>query len=47
MNANRFITFFIDMLRQNAIRSYKEPFAAFKLAPDIKKNTIYFLSYSP
>ena len=37
------------MLRQNAINFYKGQYATFKLAPDIKKNTIYIYlsSYSP
>ena len=47
MNATSFKTFFIDMLRQNDKRFYKKIYAAFKLEPDIKKNTIYLSSYSP
>ena len=47
MNANNFITFFIDMLKHNAMRFQKELFDPFKMAPDIKENTIDFSSYSP
>ena len=35
------------MLQQNGKRFYKGLYVAFKLAPDIKKNTVYLLSYSP
>ena len=35
------------MLRQNGIRFYKGLYVTFKLAPDLKKNTIYVSSYSP
>ena len=35
------------MLRQNGIRFYKGLYVTFKLAPDLKKNTVYILSYSP
>ena len=35
------------MLRQNGNRFYKGLCVIFKLAPDLKKNTIYLLSYSP
>ena len=45
MNASRFITFFTKMLRQNAIPFWKELFVAFKMALNIKKNSIYFSSY--
>ena len=47
MNASSFITFLTFMLRQNSNRFYKVLNATFKLAPDLKKNTIYLLSYSP
>ena len=47
MNASSFITFFIYMLRQNGKRFYKGLYVTFKLAPDLKKNTVYLLSYSP
>ena len=47
MNASSFITFFTYMLQQNGKRFYKELYVTFKLAPDIKKNTIYLSSYSP
>ena len=35
------------MLRQNGNRFYKGLYVTFKLAPYLKKNTIYLLSYSP
>ena len=35
------------MLRQNGKRFYKGLYVTFKLAPDLKKNTVYLLSYSP
>ena len=35
------------MLRQNGKRFYKGLFATFKLAPDLKKNTVYLSIYSP
>ena len=47
MNASSFITFVTYMLRQNGIRFYKGLDVTFKLAPDLKKNTIYLSSYSP
>ena len=47
MNASSFITFVTYMLRQNGIRFYKELYVTFKLAPDLKKNTVYLSSYSP
>ena len=47
MNASSFITFFTYMLRQNGIRFYKRLYVTFKLAPYLKKNTIYLSSYSP
>ena len=47
MNASSFITFFTYMLRKNGIQFYKGLYFTFKLAPDIKKNTLYILSYSP
>ena len=45
MNASSFITFFTYMLRQNSIPIWKELFVAFKMAPNIKKNSLYFSSY--
>ena len=45
MNASSFITFFIYMLRQNVIPFWKELFVAFKMAPNIKKHSLYFSSY--
>ena len=47
MNASSFITFLTYMLRQNVIRFYKGLYVAFKLATDLKKNTVYLSSYSP
>ena len=47
MNASSFITFFTYMLRQNGKRFYKGLYVTFKLAPDLKKNTLYLSSYSP
>ena len=47
MNASGFITFFTYMLRQNGKRFYKGLYVAFKVAPDLKKNTVYLSSYSP
>ena len=38
MNASSFVTFFTYMLRQNVIPFWKEIFAAFKIAPNIKKH---------
>ena len=46
-NASSFITFGTYVLRQNGIRFYKGLFITFKLAPDLKKNTVYLSSYSP
>ena len=46
MNASSFITFFTYMLQQNGKRFYKGLYVTFKLAPDLKKNTIYLSSYS-
>ena len=47
MNASSFITFFTYMLRQNAIPFWKELFVAFKMIPNIKKHSLYFMSYRP
>ena len=47
MNASSFITFVTFMLQQNGIRFYKGLHVTFKLAPDLKKNTVYLSSYSP
>ena len=47
MNASSFITFVTYMLRQNGIRFYRGLYVTFKLAPDLKKNTVNLLSYSP
>ena len=47
MNASGFITFFTYMLQQNDKRYYEGLYVTFKLAPGIKKNTVYLSSYSP
>ena len=47
MNASSFITFFTYMLQQNGKRFYKGLYVTFNLASELKKNTIYLLSYSP
>ena len=47
MNASNFITFDTYMLRPNGIRVYKGQYVTFKLAPNLKKNTVYLSSYSP
>ena len=41
MNASSFITFFTYMLQQNDKRFYKGLYVTFKLAPDLKNNTVY------
>ena len=35
------------MLQQIGKRFYKELYVTFKLAPDLKKNTVHLSSYSP
>ena len=47
MNASSFITFFTFMLKQNGKRFCNGLYVTFKLAPDLKKNTVYLSSYSP
>ena len=47
MNASSFITFFTYMLQQNGKHFYKGLYVTFKLAPDLKKDTVYLPSYSP
>ena len=47
MNASSFITFVTHMLRQNVIRFYKGLYVTFKLAPDLKQNTVYLSSCRP
>ena len=47
INASSFITFVTYMLRQNGIRFYKGLYVTFKLAPDLKKNTVYVSSDGP
>ena len=46
MNASSPITFLTYMLRQNGKRFYKGLYVTFKLAPDLKKNTVFLSSYS-
>ena len=46
MNASSFITFFTYMLQQNGKRFYKGLYVTFKLAPDLKKTSVYLSSYS-
>ena len=46
MNASGFITFFRYMLQQNGKLFYKGLYVTFKLAPDLKKYTVYLSSYS-
>ena len=46
MNASSFITFFTYMLRQNGKRFHKGLYVTFKLAPDLKNNTVYLSGYS-
>ena len=48
MNASTcsFITFVTYMLRRDGIRFYKGLYVTFKLAPDLKKNTVYLSSNS-
>ena len=45
MNASGFITFFTYILQQNVLPFWKELFVAFKMAPNIKKHSLYFSSY--
>ena len=47
MNACSIITLFTYMLQQNGKRFYKGLYVIFKLAPGLKKNTVYLSSYSP
>ena len=47
MNASSLITFFTYMLRQNSERFYKGLYVTLKLAPDLKKNTVYLSIYNP
>ena len=47
MNASSFVTFFTYMLRQNGKRFCKGLYVAFKLTPDLKKNTVYYPRYIP
>ena len=46
MNASGLITFFTYMLRQNGKRFYKGLYVTFKVAPDLKENTVNLSSYS-
>ena len=45
VNASSFMTFFTYVLRQNVIPFWKELFVAFKMAPNIKKHSLYVSSY--
>ena len=47
MNASSFITFVTYKLRQSGICFYKGLYVTLKLAPDLKKNTVYLSSYIP
>ena len=47
MNASSFLTFFTYVLRQNGKRFYKGLYVTFKLAQNLKKNTVCLTSYSP
>ena len=47
MNANSFITFVTYKLRQKGLHFYNGLYVSFKLAPDLRKNTVYLSSYSP
>ena len=49
MNASSFLSFVANMhiYIQNGIRFYKGLYVIFKLALDLKKNTVFLLSYSP
>ena len=47
MNASSYTTFSTYMLQQNGKRFYKGLYITFKLASDLKKNTVFLSSYSP
>ena len=47
MNASSFITFFTYVLPQNGKRFYNGLYVTFKLAQNLKKNTVCLTSYSP
>ena len=47
MNASSFITFFTYTLQQNGKRFYEGLYVTFKLAPNLKNNTVYLSSYIP
>ena len=47
MNASGFITFFTYKLGQNGKRFHKGLYVTFKVAPNLKKNTVYLSSYIP
>ena len=47
MNASSLVTFFTYMIQQNGKRFNKGLYVTFILAPDLKKITVYLLSYSP
>ena len=46
-NASSFITFFTYTQQQIETRFYRGLCITFKLASDLKKNTVYLSSYSP
>ena len=47
MQNMRFFCCSVYMLRQNGIRFYEGLYVTFKLAPDLKQNTVYLSSYRP
>ena len=47
MNASSFITLFTFMLRQNGQLFFKGLYVTFKLAPDLRNNTVYLSNYIP
>ena len=47
MNASSFITFFTYTLRQSVTPFWKELYAAFKMALNIKTHSLFFSSYRP
>ena len=47
MNASSVIAFFTYMLQQNGTRFYKGLYVTFKLAPDLRRNTVYLSSSNP
>ena len=47
MNASSFINLITYMLQQKSRRFNKGLYVTFKLAPDLKKNTVHLSSYRP